>query len=155
MSDMEDMARIVELEDILDDAKNCIRVQEQRIAELEGQNARYEERIRCWADGYDPPALEDNDAIGPPDIQELIEAAPRFRGDRDGGPMDVKLEAYEMIASRSEIVAYGRALSWQQQRIAELEDERGWCYTRIHTLTKALQDAGIVVPANPKGEVKP
>lgn len=82
------------------------------------------DRIRAWTDGYEPPALEDDDAIGPPDIQELIEAAPRFRGDRAGGPVSISLEVYEAVVSRSEVVAYGRALAWQQQRIAELERER-------------------------------
>lgn len=80
-----------------------------------------EERVRAWDGGFEPPALEDDSAIGPPDIQELIDMAPRFTGDRKGGPVKVELRDYEAIVSRSEIVAYGRALAWQQQRIRELE----------------------------------
>lgn len=80
-------------------------------------------RIRAWTDGMEPPALEDDSAIGPPDIKELVDAAPRFTGDRKGGPVNIKLETYEAVVSRSEIVAYGRALAWQQQRIAQLEKE--------------------------------
>lgn len=82
---------------------------------------RAEERIRAWTDGVEPPALEDDSAVGPPDIAELIEAAPRFTGEREGGPVTVELEPYEAVVSRSEFVAYGRALAWQQRRIAELE----------------------------------
>lgn len=83
--------------------------------------ANAEDRIRAWTDGCEPPPLEDDSAVGPPDIAELIEAAPRFTGDREGGPVSVEMDTYEAVVSRSEIVAYGRALAWQQRRIAELE----------------------------------
>lgn len=102
---------------------------------------RAQERIRCWRDGVEPPALEDDDAIGPPDIRELIEAAPRFRGERADGGALCFVNDYEAIVSRSEIVAYGRALAWQDARIGELEAERDKL-VRTLTLAKVLIQEG-------------
>ena len=99
--------------------------------------SRAQERVRCWTDGDDPPALEDADAIGVPDIRKLVDAAPRFRGDRDGGPVAITLENYQTVASRSEIVAYGRALAWQQRRIADQGE-------RIAELERILREIGIL-----------
>lgn len=109
---------------IADEADAALAAKDAEIAELRYQRDEILERARAHDEGYEPPALEDDTPMTRADIEELIEQADRFRGDREGEPVWAVVEVYEAVCFRSEIVAYAAEVRRCWKEIAELRAER-------------------------------
>lgn len=107
----------------VDDVMPVLADRNKRIAELEAENHRLVELVdKAHTDEFAWDPIEAHSRLTLPDIDELLVQARKLNEPRRGSPVIVgKLEDYEVIATRGQMVAYANEIIRCRKRVAEME----------------------------------